>query len=161
MHFTHRLRDDILALKGEPHERYRKQGNHPPHLRRPGDRRSVFCASVHPDYAWALAGQSDWSRRFEGQEAVRRDLLAPLFGLFADTYTALGDHLIAEGDQVVAEVRGSVLTKTGQRYDNHYCFVFHFRGDKIAEILEDCDTALIDRVLGPYDDAVSASRAAA
>ena len=125
-----------------------------------GDR-SVFGESVHPDYAWELAGQSDWSRRFEGQETVRRELLGPLFDLFADTYTARAVNLIAEGDQVVAEVRGNVLAKSGQRYDNHYCFVFRFRGDKIAEIVEYCDTALIDRVLGPYDDAVSASRAVA
>ena len=34
-----------------------------------GDR-SVFGASVQPDYVWRLAGQSSWSKRFEGQEDV-------------------------------------------------------------------------------------------
>lgn len=125
-----------------------------------GDR-GAFGESVHPDYVWRLAGRSDWSRRFEGQEAVRRDLLAPLFSLFAGVYAARAVNLIAEGDQVVAEVRGEVSTKLGQRYDNEYCFVFRFRDGKIVEIVEYCDTALIDRVLGSYDDAVAACRARA
>ncbi|ATC25100.1 nuclear transport factor 2 family protein [Caulobacter vibrioides] len=125
-----------------------------------GDR-SVFGDSVHPNYVWRLAGSSDWSRRFEGQEAIRRDLLAPLFSLFADTYTASAVTLVAEDDRVVAEVRGKVLTKTGQRYDNDYCFVFRFREGKIAEIVEYCDTDLCVRALGSYDDAVSASRGSA
>src|SRR5262249_37765848 len=65
-------------------------------------------------------------------------------------------NLIAEGDFVVAEVRGDVLTKRGERYDNEYCIVFRFRGNKIAELVEYCDTDLIERVLGTYEDALKA-----
>jgi ketosteroid isomerase-like protein len=77
-----------------------------------------------------------------------------LFALFATEYKAKAINLIAEGDTVVAEVRGDVQTKTGKRYNNEYCFLFRFRGDKIAEIVEYCDTDLEERVLGPYDNAV-------
>ena len=118
-----------------------------------GDR-SVFGASVHPDYIWRFPGHCSWSKRFSGQEEVRSRLLKPLFALFATEYNAKAINLIAEGDTVVAEVRGDVQTKTGKRYNNEYCFLFRFRGDKIAEIVEYCDTDLEERVLGPYDDAV-------
>jgi ketosteroid isomerase-like protein len=118
-----------------------------------GDR-SVFGASVHPDYIWRFPGHCSWSKRFSGQEEVRSRLLKPLFALFATEYKAKAINLIAEGDTVVAEVRGDVQTKTGKRYNNEYCFLFRFRGDKIAEIVEYCDTDLEERVLGPYDDAV-------
>ena len=120
---------------------------------------SVFTASVHDDYVWRLPGHSTWSRRFDGQEAIRRDLLKPLFALFADTYTARATTLIAEGDFVVAEVRGDVMTKGGQRYNNEYCFIFRFRDGTIAEVVEYCDTDLEERVLGPYQEALSASLA--
>jgi ketosteroid isomerase-like protein len=80
--------------------------------------------------------------------------LKPLFALFATEYRAQAINLVAEGDYVVAEVRGDVQTKRGQRYNNEYCFVFRFRGDKIAEVVEYCDTDLEERVLGNYDDAV-------
>ena len=118
-----------------------------------GDR-SVFGASVHPDYIWRFPGHCSWSKRFSGQEEVRSRLLKPLFALFATEYKAKAINLIAEGDTVVAEVRGDVQTKTGKRYNNEYCFLFRFRGEKIAEIVEYCDTDLEERVLGPYDDAV-------
>jgi ketosteroid isomerase-like protein len=31
---------------------------------------------------------------------------------------------------------------------------FRFRGNKIAELVEYCDTDLIERVLGPYEEAL-------
>jgi uncharacterized protein len=118
-----------------------------------GDR-SVFGASVQPDYVWRLAGQSSWSKRFAGQEDVRTNLLKPLFALFATEYRARAINLVAEGDQVVVEIRGDVQTHSGKRYNNEYCFVFRFRDGKIAEIVEYGDTDLLERALGSYDDAV-------
>jgi ketosteroid isomerase-like protein len=123
-----------------------------------GDR-SVFAASVHSDYVWRFPGHCSWSRRFDGQEAIHRDLLRPLFGLFATDYTAQAINLVAEGEMVVAEVRGDVMLKSGERYDNHYCFVFHFRDGKIAEVVEYCDTDLEERVLGNYDMVLAGHRA--
>jgi uncharacterized protein len=101
-----------------------------------------------------LTGHSIWSRRFEGQDAIRACLLKPLFALFATQYRSRAENLIAEGDFVIAVARGDVLTKRGERYDNEYCIVFRFRGNKIAEIVEYCDTDLIERVLGPCEDAL-------
>ncbi len=124
-----------------------------------GDR-GPFSEAVHTDYVWRFPGHCSWSRRFDGQEAVRRDLLAPLFGLFATTYTARLINMVAEGDTVVAEVRGDAMTKAGARYDNEYCFLFRFRDGKIAEIVEYCDTDLEERVLGRYEDVLAAHRAA-
>ena len=123
-----------------------------------GDR-SVFAASVHPDYVWRFPGHCSWSRRFEGREAIHRDLLRPLFGLFATDYKARAINLVAEGDMVVAEVRGDVMLKSGARYDNHYCFVFRFRDGRIAEVVEYCDTDLEERVLGNYDAVIADHRA--
>ena len=123
-----------------------------------GDR-SVFAASVHPDYVWRFPGHCSWSQRFEGQEIIHRDLLRPLFGLFATAYTAHAINLVAEGEMVVAEVRGDVLLKSGERYDNHYCFIFSFRDGKIVEVVEYCDTDLEERVLGNYNTVLAAHRA--
>jgi uncharacterized protein len=116
---------------------------------------SVFAAACHPDYVWRFPGHYSWAKRFEGQDAIRRELIAPLYALFATQYTAQAINIMGEGDCVVAEVRGEVMTKAGQRYNNEYCFVFKFSGGKIIEVVEYCDTDLIERVLGKYEDAVS------
>ncbi|HTU69860.1 MAG TPA: nuclear transport factor 2 family protein [Candidatus Baltobacteraceae bacterium] len=115
---------------------------------------SVFGAHVHPDYVWRIAGQCSWSGTFEGREAILRDLIRPLFARFATTYKAKLKNVIGEDDFVVAEVDGDVVTKDGGRYNNNYCFVFRFRGNKIAEVVEYADTDLEERVLGRYDDAL-------
>lgn len=120
-----------------------------------GDRR-VFAAYLHPDCVWRITGHSSWSRRFEGVEAIRRDLLGPLFALFATPYTSRAIHLVAEGDVVVAEASGDVRTHRGDRYDNAYCFVYHLREGRIVEVVEYSDTALGERVLGPYEEALAA-----
>lgn len=104
---------------------------------------------------WRVAGQCSWSGEFKGRDAIVRDLLRPLFSRFGATYKATLKTVIAEGDVVVAEVDGDVVTKDGQRYNNEYCFVFVFRGDKIAVVTEYGDTDLEERVLGSYRDAVS------
>lgn len=117
---------------------------------------SVFGAAVAPDYVWRLAGHCSWSKRFAGQQDVRTNLLRPLFALFATQYRARATSIVAEGDVVIAEVRGDVMTKAGERYNNEYCLVFRFREGRIIEIVEYCDTDLIERVLGPYEAAMQA-----
>jgi uncharacterized protein len=116
---------------------------------------SVFAKACHPDYVWRFPGHYSWAKRFEGQDVIQLQLIMPLYALFATQYKAHAINIMGEGDCVVAEVRGDVMTKTGQRYNNEYCFVFKFKNSKIIEVVEYCDTDLIERVLGKYEDAVS------
>jgi len=58
-----------------------------------------------------------------------------------------GTRIIADGEYVVVESRGKVTTKAGKPYHNQYCQVFRLIDDKIVEVVEYCDTALIDAVL--------------
>ncbi len=56
-------------------------------------------------------------------------------------------RLIDGGDVIVVQAKGKGLTRDGQRYDNDYAFVIHFKDGKIARYEEYCDTELIARVL--------------
>ena len=116
---------------------------------------SVFARACHPDYTWRFPGHYSWAKRFEGQAVIQQALIMPLYALFATQYKAHAINIIGEGDFVVAEVRGDVMTRTGQRYNNEYCFVFKFQDNKIIEVVEYCDTDLIERVLGKYEDVVA------
>jgi ketosteroid isomerase-like protein len=55
-------------------------------------------------------------------------------------------ELIAEGDKVVARVKGSVEGKYGP-YNNTYCHVFTVRDGLIVENFEHMDTVLVERAL--------------
>jgi len=100
------------------------------------------------DFAWIIEGQSRFSRSYEGKEAVKRDLLAPLFEAFATPYRFTIDEIIAEGDRVVVRGRGEVRTKAGKDYNNSYCFVLRLEGGQLVELREYLDTALVEQVFG-------------
>jgi ketosteroid isomerase-like protein len=59
-------------------------------------------------------------------------------------------RFIADDDWVVVEARGDLMTKAGERYDNHYCLIYRIEDGKIREIREYQDSTLCERVLGPF-----------
>lgn len=100
------------------------------------------------DFCWKIAGRSRWSREWRGKQVVLDELIGPLFERFATRYTNRADDFIAEGDKVVVQCRGDVVTKSGERYDNQYCMVFRLEGGRLRELVEYMDTELAGRVLG-------------
>ena len=107
---------------------------------------------MRDDFAWIIEGRSRFSRNYEGKEAVKRDLLTPLFEAFATPYRFTIDEIIAEGDRVVLRGRGAVTTKAAKDYNNNYCFVLKLEDGKLVELREYLDTALVERVFGAGRD---------
>jgi hypothetical protein len=108
-----------------------------------------FVDAMAEDFAWILKGTTRWSRVYRGKQAVRRELLAPLFAQFAGTYTNTARRILADDDMVVVECEGSVTTKAGPAYNNSYCYIIRMRDGKMQELTEYLDTALVDAVLAP------------
>jgi len=119
--------------------------------------RMPFRNALAEDFRWIMKGKTAWSRIYEGRDAVRNELLAPLFAQFEEGYRNKPIRLIAEGDLVVVECEGSVMTKSGKPYNNQYCLIFRLENGKIKELTEYLDTALVNEALDPPP---SASKAA-
>ena len=113
-----------------------------------------FVGALAEDVRWTIIGDGDWSGTWEGFDSVRRDLLDPLLAQFETTYRATAVHLIAEGDRVVIEFRGNVITKSGKAYRNTYCYVCRIEDGKVKELTEYCDTQLIVEALAPPEPRV-------
>ncbi|MBJ6763338.1 nuclear transport factor 2 family protein [Myxococcaceae bacterium JPH2] len=107
-----------------------------------------FVETLSDDIVWTIAGHSPWSRSWRGKHEVMNGLIRPLFARFAETYTNEALQFIAEDDRVVIECRGKVQTKSGHRYDNHYCYVCRFENGKLSELTEYMDTELAMQALG-------------
>jgi ketosteroid isomerase-like protein len=69
---------------------------------------------------------------------------------FAERPRVVAHNFIAEGDTVVVEAKGDNVTRTGVRYDNEYCIVWRLENGRVKEIKEYCDSALVERALGPF-----------
>lgn len=100
------------------------------------------------DFAWVIEGQTRFSRRFEGKDKVKRQLLDPLFDAFATPYRFEIEEIIGEGDRVVVLGRGQVKTKWGKAYNNSYCFVIRMADGRMVQLREYLDTALVESVFG-------------
>ena len=107
-----------------------------------------FVDAMADDFVWVMPGSGTWSGAWRDKQAVRQELLQPLFARFADTYTNEAQRFIAEGDHVVVQCRGKVTTKAGQPYNNHYCFVCRLSGGTLRELTEYMDTELAAQALG-------------
>jgi uncharacterized protein len=108
-----------------------------------------FVAVVADDVTWTIIGSAPWSKKYVGKRAVLKELLDPLSAQLAGGNTITASRLIAEDDSVVVEGRGHNRTKTGKAYANVYRWILRFQGDKVVELTEHADTALIESALEP------------
>jgi len=107
-----------------------------------------FVASMADDFRWTVTGTTKWSRTYEGKQAVLAELLGPLSARIKGRLRTTAHRLIAEGDFVVVEARGSNTTKSGVPYNNNYCFVFRLWDNQLKEVTEYFDTELVTAALG-------------
>jgi hypothetical protein len=111
---------------------------------------SLFAQSLADDVTITVTGQYSWSRTFKGKENVLRDLYGYVRSRLREPGRTVAHRFIAEDDWVVVEARGDMVTKRGERYDNHYCLLFRLADGRIAEMREYQDSTLCERVLGAY-----------
>lgn len=111
---------------------------------------TTFIDHLADDAVWIQTGQCSWSGSFKGKDAILNGLFARLRALLTDRPRTLAFNFIAEGDTVVVEAKGDNVARSGERYDNEYCMVWKVENGRITQIKEYCDTALVERVLGPF-----------
>ena len=114
---------------------------------------TTFVDNLADDATWIVTGQNSWSHEFKGKDAIFNGLLGQVRSRLGARPRTLAYNFIAEGDTVVVEARGDNVTTEGQRYDNEYCMVWRIEDGKIKLIKEYCDSALVERVLGPFPQA--------
>ncbi len=100
------------------------------------------------DISWTDIGTTKFSGTYVGKEDVTANLLGPLFGQLKAGIHADIENVIAEGDSVVLQLRGTAETLDGTPYNNTYCHVMRITDGQIREVVEYMDTALIDAVFG-------------
>ena len=111
-----------------------------------------FADHLADDVCWIVTGQYSWSRAFKGRDAVLNGLMGHFRSLFDIRPRSVAYNFIAEGDYVVVESKGDNITKAGVRYDNDYCVIWRVENGRITMIKEYCDSALVERVLGPFPE---------
>lgn len=105
-------------------------------------------ALLSDDLVWTGVGNTRFSGTFSGKGNVMEQLVGPLFGSLKQGIHTTINSMVAEGDKVVLLASGKAETHDGTQYNNSYCFIFTITNGKICEVVEYCDTALVDKVFG-------------
>jgi ketosteroid isomerase-like protein len=111
---------------------------------------SLFVEHLADDVVVRVSGRYSWSQTFHGKEAVLRDLYGVVRERTTGSRKTIPLRFIADGDIVVIEARGEMMSKAGLPYNNEYCLIYRLRDRKIVEMTEYQDSTLCERVLGPY-----------
>ncbi|MEU6558576.1 nuclear transport factor 2 family protein [Nocardia nova] len=112
-----------------------------------GDARALSDAMAD-EFRWTFPGHWSWSGSWGPKTTALQGLLRPLMSQFTD-YRLIADAIHADGDQVVVRAHAAAVTTRGAAYDQVYCFVFTVAEGLLTEVVEYCDTALVERVLEP------------
>jgi uncharacterized protein len=111
-----------------------------------GDTRP-FTEAMADELRWSFAGEWSWARDWgASKREVRDNLLRPLMEQYRD-YRSSAEEILADGDRVVVRARATATTVRGEAYAQAYCYVFGVIDGRITEVIEYCDTALVERVL--------------
>ncbi|WAL65332.1 nuclear transport factor 2 family protein [Amycolatopsis cynarae] len=110
-----------------------------------GNTRALSDAMAE-DFRWVFPGNWSWSGTWGPRETALKGLLRPLMAQFTG-YRSEADFVLADGDRVVVQARGYATTHRGDPYHQTYCYIFRIADGRITEVIEHCDTALVERVL--------------
>jgi len=108
----------------------------------------AYFETMAEDVRYTIIGSTPFSGTYEGRTQVIERIIAPLMAKLDGFITLTPYVIFGEGDRVCVQAQGQARTTSGQAYNNTYCFVFRLRGEKIVEITEYMDTALVHAVLG-------------
>ncbi|WP_314001250.1 nuclear transport factor 2 family protein [Xanthocytophaga flava] len=102
-----------------------------------------FIDSMADTMRWTWMGSGQWSKTFDGKQAVLGELWAAVRTTLKSPYKVIANRFIADDDYVVVEATGQNTTPDGKLYNNKYCWVCHITEGKLQELNEYMDTQLV------------------
>src|SRR5271155_4500965 len=107
---------------------------------------AAFFTNVAEDVDWTVQGHHPLAGHYKG----KADFLAHTFKKL-ETVLPQGAQLhvtnaLVSGEWAVVELASHAIAKNGLKFDNKYCWVTRFAGDKIVEVRAYLDSALVQRL---------------
>ncbi|OWU84414.1 ketosteroid isomerase [Oceanicola sp. 22II-s10i] len=111
---------------------------------------TLFVQHLAEDATMTVTGRYSWSRTFHGKASILRDLYGHVRSVTSGTNRTVPSRFLADEDWVVVEAEGRMTAADGMPYENNYCLMYRLRDGMIVEAREYQDSALCERVLGPF-----------
>jgi uncharacterized protein len=106
----------------------------------------AFFNLLTDNATWTVMGSCPISGTYVGRQRLVEDALTPQREKLAGPPTPTVINIIAEGDTIVIQWTGKGTTKTGQPYNNSYCYVVQMENGKITRGTVYLDTELVHSI---------------
>ena len=110
-----------------------------------GDGAAIFRL-LHDDVRWTVIGSTPISRTYRSRREFVDGALKPLGALIDGVIFPEVVNILADGDHVILQWDGKAKLKSGEAYENRYCWVMRFENDKVVEGLAYLDTELVAKL---------------
>jgi ketosteroid isomerase-like protein len=107
-----------------------------------GDR-SAFFAHVAVDVDWTVMGTHPLAGQYQSKAEFIAGTFAKLNQVLPHGAQLHVEHLIVKDDQAVVELHSLATADNGMRFDNRYCWVVSFEGEKIVRVRAYLDSAMV------------------
>lgn len=110
-----------------------------------------FLNNLSEDFKWTTIGSTSVSGTYD-IKGLLENYFPKIAASFESMPIIIPDQIIADENYVIRLGHGEGgVAKNGLEYNNIYCFVIRVKDNKIKEITEYCDTALVEKAkLGKY-----------
>jgi hypothetical protein len=112
-----------------------------------------FFEYVDDHVDWTVMGTHPLAGRYHSKEDFFKRTFQRLDKLMRGNVQLYIQHLYQAGDTVIAEMASSATTQDGQPFDNTYCWVCRFAGDRIVEVRAYVDSALVQTTIDRLEHA--------
>ncbi len=97
---------------------------------------------------WTTIGNTRFSGLYDGKQELIERLFGAL-GEYIDGQLHITlDNMFGEGEFIAVQGRGESKTKAGGTYNNTYCWIYTWSGDKVVAVTEYLDTELVTASFG-------------
>ncbi len=105
-----------------------------------------FFTHVADDVDWTVEGTHPLAGHYRSKADFRAHTVEKLSKVLPQGTQLRVEHALVSGDWAVVELHSLATAKNGLRFDNRYCWVCRFGGDKIVEVRAYLDSALVARL---------------
>jgi len=107
----------------------------------------AFFEDVADDVHWTVMGTHPLAGTYHDKQRFREATFGRLNRVLRDGVRLHLANLIVAGNTAVAELEALSTALDGKPFNNTYCWVMRFEGERIVEVRAYLDSALVQRVL--------------